>query len=164
MNSEPHPPHPAPIPFAEPWEYELAFPRDPRGPGIARTTLRAVLVAHGLDELLHRAELLTSELTTNSVRYSRGPASVRLHWAYPVLRVSVLDSSPHLPAPGSSPVPPGCDSERGRGLLIIGLVADKWGGCAIGDSLLGPGGKTVWFELVWDAGPPPPDAVAALAA
>ncbi|MFJ1544141.1 hypothetical protein [Streptomyces sp. NPDC088246] len=37
--------HPAPIPFAEPWQYELAFPCDPRSPRIARATLRAILGA-----------------------------------------------------------------------------------------------------------------------
>ncbi len=77
-DSEPDP-HPAPIPFTEPWQYELSFPCDPRSPRIARTTLRAVLAAHGLDELTYRAELLASELATNSVRHTKGPAAVRLH-------------------------------------------------------------------------------------
>ncbi|MGA4839461.1 ATP-binding protein [Streptomyces sp. G45] len=71
-------PHPPPLPFTSPWHYELHFPRDPRGPGIARLTLRAVLAAHGLVDLTDRAELLASELTTNSVRHTQGPASVRL--------------------------------------------------------------------------------------
>ncbi|MFK4147185.1 hypothetical protein [Streptomyces sp. NPDC004065] len=59
-------PVPPLIPFTEPWEYELHFPRDPRGPAVARTTLKAVLGAHGLGEFTDRAELLTSELTTNA--------------------------------------------------------------------------------------------------
>jgi hypothetical protein len=80
-------PHPLPLPFASPRHYELDFPCDPRGPGIARITLRAILDAHGLAQLTDRAELLASELATNSVRHTKGPASVRLQWLHPVLRV-----------------------------------------------------------------------------
>jgi anti-sigma regulatory factor (Ser/Thr protein kinase) len=148
---------PSPIPFSEPWEYELRFPRDPRGPGIARTTLRAVLDAHGLRELGDRAQLLTSELTTNSVRYSDGPAAVRLKWLHPVLRVSVWDTSPELP----TPLMPPADLDWGRGLLILDVFADDWGGCAIGEELFGIGGKTIWFELTLTGGPPPAAAAAA---
>nr|WP_280904138.1 ATP-binding protein [Streptomyces sp. MAA16] len=142
-----------PIPFAEPWEYELHFPRDPRGPAVARTTLKAVLRAHGLGELTDRAELLTSELTTNAVRYSTGPATVRLHWAKPVLRVSVTDTCPLVPEPL---FPGGPYVERGRGLLILDLLADDWGGCRLGESVFGVGAKSVWFELVVGGGGLPP--------
>ncbi|MFJ1822911.1 ATP-binding protein [Streptomyces sp. NPDC088139] len=137
--------HPTPIPFADPWSYELVFPRDLRGPRIARTTLRAVLGAHELAELSYRAELLTSELTTNSVRHAQGHAGVRLQWRHPVLRVSVWDLSPDLPKPYRPAVGP--EAEAGRGMAILELVADRWGGCAIGEGELGSGGKTIWFEL-----------------
>ncbi|CAL9602320.1 ATP-binding protein [Streptomyces sp. enrichment culture] len=142
---------PVPIPFTEPWEYELHFPRDPRGPAVARTTLKAVLGAHGLAEFTDRAELLASELTTNAVRYSLGPASVRLCWTNPVLRVSVTDTCPLVPVP----VPftaAGPDAEQGRGLLILDLLADDWGGCRLGESAFGVGGKSIWFELVLGGG------------
>ncbi|WP_342669548.1 ATP-binding protein [Streptomyces yerevanensis] len=147
------PPHPPPLPFAAPWQYELHFPCDPRGPGIARLTLRAVLSAHGLAELADRAELLASELTTNSVRHTKGPASVRLQWLCPVLRVTVWDMSPDLPPP-APPVAPPPHADGGRGMLILEAVADRWGGCAIGEGPYGPGGKTVWFELSLPEGPP----------
>jgi anti-sigma regulatory factor (Ser/Thr protein kinase) len=143
----------SPIPFTEPWEYELHFPRDPRGPAIARTTLKAVLTAHGLGELTGRAELLASELTTNAVRYSAGPATVHLLWASPVLRVSVTDNCPELPA---ALLPSRSDTEQGRGLLILDLLADDWGGFSLDESVFGVGGKSVWFELLLGDGPPPP--------
>ena len=146
-------PHPAPIPFASPWQYELGFPCDPRGPRVARAILRAVLTAHGLGELAYRAELLASELTTNSVRHTKGPASIRLHWMFPVLRVSVWDMSPDLPEPRHLRQPRR-DADSGRGLVILDLVADRWGGCAIGEGPYGPGGKTIWFELALETGPP----------
>jgi anti-sigma regulatory factor (Ser/Thr protein kinase) len=153
--------HPSPIPFTEPWQYELSFPCDPRGPRVARATLRAVLAAHGLAELSYRAELLASELTTNSVRHTRGPASLRLHWLFPVLRVSVRDMSPDFPQ-----LPrPRTDADCGRGLVILDLVADRWGGCAMGEGPYSHGGKTIWFELALAGGPPAgPDSTSALAA
>jgi anti-sigma regulatory factor (Ser/Thr protein kinase) len=132
------------------------FPRDPRGPAVARTTLKAVLGAHGPGEFTDRAELLTSELATNAVRHSLGPATVRLNWANPVLRVSVTDTCPLLPAP---PVPGGPDAEGGQGLLILELLADDWGGCLLGESVFGVGGKSVWFELRLGGGDPSAGAV-----
>ncbi|MEV5774529.1 ATP-binding protein [Streptomyces antimycoticus] len=149
---------PPPLLFTEPWEYELRFPRDPRGPGIVRATLRAVLTAHGLRELVERAALLTSELTTNSVRYSSNCASVRLRWMHPVLRVSVSDTNPELP----EPLKPSTELDGGRGLFILDVLADRWGGCAMGEEPFGLAGKTVWFELAW--GGPPPTPMTALAA
>ncbi|MFE9682380.1 ATP-binding protein [Streptomyces sp. NPDC006285] len=147
-------PHPRPLPFAAPWTYELHFPCDPRSPGVARLTLRAVLAAHDLAELGDRAELLTTELATNSVRHTKGPAFVRLHWLCPVLRVSVWDGSPDLP-PLVPPPAVGVHSDGGRGMVILDTVADRWGGCAIGGEPYGPGGKTVWFELSLPQAPPP---------
>jgi anti-sigma regulatory factor (Ser/Thr protein kinase) len=141
-------PHPAPIPFTEPWHYELRIPCDPRAPRIARGTLRAVLRAHELDELSERAELLTSELATNSVRHTKGPAAVRLQWLHPKLRVSVWDPSPDLPTRCGQARPGGpVDADGGRGLLLLDVFADRWGGCSIGEGPWGPGGKTIWFEL-----------------
>ncbi|MEU1826148.1 ATP-binding protein [Streptomyces abikoensis] len=157
--SDPHPPLSTraaltPIPFTDPWQYDLTVPRDPRGPGIVRVTLRAILGAHGLGELVDAATLLTSELATNSVRYAKGPATVCLRWTHPVLRVSVSDASPKFPVHVSFPMPT-ADANRGRGLRIVKLVADGWGGCLLGDLLVAPTGKTIWFELSLRAAPPP---------
>ncbi|MEU6388997.1 ATP-binding protein [Streptomyces sp. NPDC046939] len=141
-------PDPAPLPFSAPWQYEVHFPCDPRGPGVARLALRAVLDAHGLVQLSDRAELLMCELATNSVRHTKGPAFVRFQWLHPVLRVSAWDMSPDLPPlPGSKPAPVAEEAVGGRGLLILDAVAERWGGCAMGEGPYGPGGKTLWFEL-----------------
>ncbi|WP_308013490.1 ATP-binding protein [Streptomyces beigongshangae] len=138
--------YPEPLPFTAPWVYELHFPCDPRSPAIARLTLRAVLGAYHLADLADRAELLTTELATNSVRHTKGPASVRLQWLHPVLRVSVWDMSPDLP-PLAPPPPVSAHADGGRGMVILDTVADRWGGCAMGEGPYGPGGKTMWFEL-----------------
>ncbi|WP_343041664.1 ATP-binding protein [Streptomyces typhae] len=142
--------HPQPLPFTDPWHYELHFPCDPRGPRIARVTLRAVLDAHGLTDLTDRAELLASELATNSVRHTKGPVSVRLQWLHPVLRVGVWDTSPEQPSTRCAQA--GLHAEGGRGILILDMVADRWGGYPIGARPRGPGGKTVWFELALSGG------------
>jgi anti-sigma regulatory factor (Ser/Thr protein kinase) len=154
-NGHPHPPHPTPIPFNEPWQYELTFPGDPRGPAIARATLRTVLVAHHIKELTERAELLTSELATNSVCHTKGSASVRLQWQYPVLRVSVWDASTDIPQPAAHFEDLDPLAGSGRGLFLLEALADRWGGCAMGPGPLGPGGKTIWFELGLGPGRPP---------
>ncbi|WP_413103416.1 hypothetical protein [Streptomyces sp. Inha503] len=54
------------------------------------------------------------------------------------------------------------DGPLRRGLFILDVLADRWGGCAIGEEPFGLGGKTLWFELSW--GGPPPAPVPALAA
>lgn len=154
------PQRPAPVPLSRSWQYELRIPRDPRGPRVARRTLRAVLALHELGELAERAELLASELATNSVRYTKGPASVRVEWLHPALRVSVWDPAPGLPVVCGGPRPgPPADADHGRGLLLLDLLADRWGACPLGDSPWGPGGKTIWFELL--VGDGQPQAVAA---
>ncbi|MBH5337132.1 ATP-binding protein [Streptomyces pactum] len=150
------PKDPFPMPFEQPWEYEISFPRDPRGPKVVRAALYTMLTAHHLDPLIERAALLTSELTTNSVRYSDHPVCVRVRWEHPVLRVSVSDSNPELPAV----LKPGAEDECGRGLFILEVFADRWGGFSLGKEVFGMGGKTVWFEL--GLGDPPP--IPALAA
>ncbi|WP_194444866.1 ATP-binding protein, partial [Streptomyces calidiresistens] len=143
------------IGFAEPWRYELNLPRDPRVPGIARTTLRAVLRSHGLDELLDRAELLASELITNAVCHTGGPASLVLRWTHPALRISVRDNDPN-PSVARAPAPT-LDARRealdGRGLLLLDALADRWGRHALSSgpsdtrSPGAPTGKSVWCEL-----------------
>lgn len=128
------------------WTYSLQVPHDPRGPRIARCTLRAVLSEHGLGELSHTAELLTSELTTNAFQHSDGPAFVRLSWAKERLRVSVSDNNPELPPP-LGVMTTAADADHGRGLLLVERFADDWGGYALGLEEFGTRGKLVWFEI-----------------
>lgn len=138
---------PSPTPA---WSYALHLPHDPRAPRIARMTLRAVLPAYGMGELLDTAELLTSELVTNAYRHTKGPAALRLRALGGLdgeprsgVRVTVWDTDPHVPSPFGEP------DERslgGRGLLLVREWADRWGGCLVGDDH-GRGGKVLWFEL-----------------
>ncbi|MEU1148498.1 ATP-binding protein [Streptomyces sp. NPDC005863] len=144
-------PHDEPVP----WAYALQLPHDARAPRVARRTLRTVLVAHGLTDLVEVAELLTSELVSNAYLYAEGDVTLRLRASDGGrrLRVSVWDSNPHIPPPfdrgpgaaGLWPVP--VEAGGGRGLFLVCHYARAWGGHPLGDDLFGRGGKVLWCEL-----------------
>jgi anti-sigma regulatory factor (Ser/Thr protein kinase) len=129
-----------------PCSYALQLPHDPRAPGIARTTLRTVLAAHGLAELVPTAELLT-----NAHLHTRGPYALRLHVADSGrLRIGVWDTDPRVP-PGfregapTVAVPPE-DAEHGRGLHLVRACADSWGASVLRELGASKGGKLLWAE------------------
>lgn len=84
--------------------------------------------------------LLSSEVITNAVRYTRAPCAVAVRWTGVRVRVEVTDTDPVRPQLRESPL----DAEGGRGLLLIEAVAAAWG------SRAHPAGKVIWFEV----GPP----------
>ncbi|MFJ2897935.1 ATP-binding protein [Streptomyces sp. NPDC087218] len=131
-----------------PWTYTLQLPQDPRAPGVARATLRNVLRVHGMRELTETAELLASELVTNAYLYSSGPYSLRLRDAgRSRVRMSVWDTDPYIPAPFHRGVPaPDELAERGRGLYLVTLYAERWGARLMRTGLPGQGGKLLWVE------------------
>lgn len=132
-----------------PWAYTLQLPQDPRGPGIARATLRTVLQVHGMRDLIDTAELLASELVTNAYRHSSGPYSLRLRGAgRGRVRVGVWDSNPEIPAPfvGGVMAESCVLAERGRGLQLVREWAESWGAYPIRGGLPGQGGKVLWVE------------------
>ncbi|GAA2938030.1 ATP-binding protein [Kitasatospora cinereorecta] len=135
---------------APPWVYTLQLPRDPRAPGVARSTLRAVLRVHGMAELIDTAELLASELVTNAYLHSEGAYSLRLRGAgRQRVRISVWDTDPRIPAPFGcswSAEAPAALAERGRGLHLITLWAESWGAYPMRGGLPGQGGKLLWVE------------------
>ncbi|GAA2320472.1 ATP-binding protein [Streptomyces kunmingensis] len=125
-----------------PWEYILHIPHDPRAVTVARRTLRLVLHAHGLVALTDLAELLATELVSNAVRHTEGPAALRLSWGGGLLRLGAWDADPTPPRP---PTPHLLEAEQGRGLALVGACADEWGWHP--HSTCGDSGKYVWCEL-----------------
>jgi anti-sigma regulatory factor (Ser/Thr protein kinase) len=84
-----------------------------------------------------RAELIVSELATNAVRHARSGFSVGVEESAGAVRVEVTDAGvgePRTRAP--EPLEP-----SGRGLVIVGAMADDWG---VTERRVG---KTVWFSL-----------------
>ncbi|MEU0965452.1 ATP-binding protein [Streptomyces sp. NPDC005917] len=127
------------------WEYTLSIPNDLRAVTVSRHTLRLVLTAHGLVRFLDVAELLATELVSNAVRHTKGPAALRVRWSPPgTLRIGAWDADPEPPEP---PVPlEGLgELEEGRGLALVRACSDLWGWQPL--SRFGNRGKYVWCEL-----------------
>jgi Histidine kinase-like ATPase domain len=116
----------------------------PPSPHIARHTIRTALLGHAHDpELTDTAELLTSELVSNSVKHSDGPVTVRLRSHLDAVRIGVMDNHPDLP----DPLPRTPDQAFGRGLYLVETLADAWGRYPVISHSRAPGWKVVWFEL-----------------
>jgi anti-sigma regulatory factor (Ser/Thr protein kinase) len=128
----------------EPWEYSLYIPHDPRAVPLSRRTLRLILTLHGLTHLADTAELLATELLSNAVQHTTGPAALRVRYSNGVLQIGAWDADPEPPDP------PGkleklADAEEGRGLALVRACADVWGWQPL--SRFGQRGKLVWCEL-----------------
>jgi Histidine kinase-like ATPase domain len=118
----------------------------------ARAYIRVMLDEWRLPALADSAELIVSELVTNSVkasadrngrpRYSEDGLPVvhlRLACDQAGVLVEVWDSVPSPPAARRA----GPDEENGRGLALIQALSNRWGWTTV------PGwpGKVVWAEL-----------------
>ncbi|MET9294913.1 ATP-binding protein [Streptomyces sp. NPDC003077] len=146
-------PAPSPSDPSDDWEYALRIARRPFGPGIARAHVRTVLGRHGITTTItDNAELLVSELTTNSLQHSSGPVDVHLsHTATKhLLRLAVWDDNPKLPVPIPGRIPDRLDAEHGRGLWFLRMCADNWGHYVIINGRRTTGGKEIWAE--WATG------------
>lgn len=133
------------------WGYTLHLPHDPRAPGIARTTLRAALAAHGLAELTPTAELVAAELLANAHLHTAGPYALRLLSREPGrLRVGVWDSDWRVPPGFRDGEQPGAvapeDAESGRGLHLVRACADAVGVSVLRELGASRGGKLLWAE------------------
>jgi anti-sigma regulatory factor (Ser/Thr protein kinase) len=102
--------------------------------------VRDALTAWGIGQLGADAALVASELAGNAIQHA-GCQSFRLSIALLAqrrIRISVSDQGGALPEMLRAPDE---ESERGRGLLIVAAIADRWG-----TEVVGPD-KTVWTEL-----------------
>jgi anti-sigma regulatory factor (Ser/Thr protein kinase) len=129
----------------------LDFHALPSAVACARGHVRSVAREWGLPALADTAELLTSELVTNSVL-----ASERLKMradlaAVPVVRLLLLSDRASLVIcvrDGNEEMPvrkdAGLDAEGGRGLMLVESLAKEWGTYREAD------GKTVWAVITPD--------------
>ncbi|MGW7362263.1 ATP-binding protein [Streptomyces sp. NPDC054841] len=119
----------------------------PRGARLARLLATERLHAWDLPYgVAETAAQLVAELAANAVTHARLPGrdfllAVCTTDAERILRVEVTDTRGDR-LPGLRPQPPSADSESGRGLLLVEVLADRWGVTS------GPvPRKTVWAEL-----------------
>ena len=118
----------------------VRLPADPGSAGRARAFTAGRLAAASMQRAATEVGLLlVSELATNAVRHARTEFAVEVRPTTTGVRVAVTDDNPGRPR--APVVLPGPDAEGGRGLAIVGRLADRWG--VEGD----PPGKTVWFEV-----------------
>jgi anti-sigma regulatory factor (Ser/Thr protein kinase) len=118
----------------------VELPADARSAGRARAFIGEFCASAGVPGDIRRtASLLVSELVTNAIVHARTTATVNVRRAAGALRIAVCDDSA---APPTLDLHPELAAEGGRGLLIVSMLATRWGverGSA--------GGKAVWFEL-----------------
>jgi anti-sigma regulatory factor (Ser/Thr protein kinase) len=132
------------VPENDPWEYSLSIPNDPRAVTVSRRTLRLILTMHGLIGVVDVAELLATELVSNAVLHTKGPAALRVRWSAGVLRIGAWDADPEPPEP-PRPLADITDLESGRGLALVRACADLWGWQPLARD--GSRGKYVWCDL-----------------
>jgi len=115
-----------------------SFPSETRAVGEAR---QFVLIAGEVpDEAAGDVALLVSEVASNAVLHARSPFTVTVERDGSNLRVAVSDNSAVLPVVKNL----SNEATTGRGLRILGALAQDWGVEPDGD------GKTVWFEVDLD--------------
>jgi len=109
----------------------------------ARRHVRATLEEWELSSLSDAAQLLTSEVVTNSLLHARSAIRLTIEHTASGIRIAVTDGSAVVP----SMRPRSTSATTGRGLLLLSRLADEW------DTELAEGGKTVWFTLRSDRDP-----------
>jgi anti-sigma regulatory factor (Ser/Thr protein kinase) len=118
---------------------EVRLSSRPESAGTARRMTVELLRGWGLGQLTDTGELLVSELVGNAVRHTGARTfGLRVTRRRGWVRVEVRDPSRALPC--LVPIVRELD-ERGRGLFLVDMLADRWG-----VDLL-PRGKTTWFEM-----------------
>jgi anti-sigma regulatory factor (Ser/Thr protein kinase) len=102
------------------------------------------------------AGLLVSELATNAVRHAGGQFGVQVQYTPEngLVWIGVTDTGPGDPVLQTPPM----TAERGRGLRLVGTLADRWGM----RRRRGTPEKTVWFELSAAGMRTPPSSPAAV--
>jgi anti-sigma regulatory factor (Ser/Thr protein kinase) len=138
--------HPAALQLADPacppWHFAADLPAGSPSVPVARRLVRLALRGWGLDDLTELAELLASELVTNSITASAaiGAPAVRLALTgQPYsLTIGAWDANPACPVLQEDPA----DGEHGRGLILVDALAARWGCDPSAD-----GGKTVYAVI-----------------
>jgi anti-sigma regulatory factor (Ser/Thr protein kinase) len=117
----------------------LELPATPAAASVARLFVRCLCEEWGLGPVADVAELLSSELVTNAVIHARSGIELEVVRSRQNLRVDVRDVGDG--AIELAAQPNSAEAEGGRGLAIVGTLAERWG---VEES---SHGKSVWFSL-----------------
>ena len=116
---------------------ELTAPRD------AREETRRALCGWGLEDHVDAAQVIISELVTNSIRHGSGPAEIRISHEHRYLHMEVHDDGPGRPVRHHATA----EDESWRGLAVIdGLIVLYGGSLVVVDDEAG-NGKTVCVSI-----------------
>ncbi|MEU6406058.1 ATP-binding protein [Streptomyces sp. NPDC046985] len=123
--------------------FEAAFEPEPVCVGHARRITLAFLgLWHVRGPLADNIALVVSELVSNGVEHGAGDVGLRVQYPDDEIRIEVTDGNP-APARMRSA---GDDDESGRGLLLVTVLARKWG--------VTNDGRTTWATFRVPSGRP----------
>ena len=120
-----------------PYRSHLALPPQPTSPAAARRFVAATCERWRLHHLSDEAQVIAGELVTNAVHHAGTDIALTLSRGRSFLNVTVRDRSRRAPTP-RIPAP---HALKGRGLMLVGILADDWG------TVLHADGKAVWAHL-----------------
>ena len=118
----------------------ITLPADLRAIGDARTFAVATLARWGLDPLADTVTLLASEMVTNAMVHTEGPATLELRRDGDTVRLRVSDADTRPPQLREGPEPD-LESDGGRGMVLVEALSSSWGVEPSGS------GKTVWADV-----------------
>jgi anti-sigma regulatory factor (Ser/Thr protein kinase) len=132
-----------------PRQFAMRFTSSPRGARLARRLAVRCLAEWGYPSASDTSDtvaLVVAELAANAVCHGRVPGRdfhlrIALDVRTRVIRIEVADASERQLRFGSRTVA-GPEDESGRGLLLVAVLAARWG--AVPRT---PVGKTVWAEV-----------------
>jgi DNA-binding NarL/FixJ family response regulator len=117
----------------------LTLPASPASVALAREHVRRQTAEWSVPRLTDDAVVIARELAANALEHGRTGFDLRLELREgQVLRIEVTDHGRGNPEPQI----PSMDSERGRGLFIVSVLAGAWGIQPSPED-----GKVVWAEL-----------------
>ena len=121
----------------------LPLERASTAPAAARRAIASWLLAAGWgtaseQDAVATAELVTSELVTNAIRYGLEPITLLARVLPTALRLEVHDAEPRA---NPELQHPDDRTPGGRGLLVVSGSVEDWGWEQV------PDGKVVWAEI-----------------
>ena len=115
------------------------LPSDPSAvPAARRFASQQLMDFSGAPDVVEKARLLVTELTTNAVMHAHSPIRLTVEPLSDRVRIEVRDDDPR---PLDAPNRPDPDATSGRGLWLVSALACAWG------VNRNDRGKTIWFEV-----------------